>query len=180
MASTRRAVVRLVIVTTVAMAGLRVLDSVPRVLTGLPRGVVLVGSLEELRNHVGFDMPMPAYFPATLEWPPRDIRVYRGHDVAVIVRQRATNAPWLILASAPAGARDVSGPVLPDATVLQATDVPADTGTTIRVQRVEDAARAVWHQATWRQANRPTVVRYRGPVDELMRIAESLRARSAR
>lgn len=180
MSPTLRAVSRLLLVTAVAMAGLRVLDSVPRVLTGLPRGVVLVRSLEELRNRVGFDMPMPAYFPATLEWPPRDIWVYRGQDVAVFVRQRATNAPWLIVASAAPGARDVSGPALPDATVLQTTDVPAGSGTPFRVRRVEDAARAVWHEATWRQADRITVVRYRGPLDELMRIAESLRARSAR
>jgi hypothetical protein len=180
MAQRLRAVGQLVLVTAIVAVALRVLDSVPRFVTGLPRGVTQVRSLEALRQHVGFALPMPAYFPSTLEWPPRDIRVYRGQDIAVIVRQRATNEPALIVASAPSGAGGVQAPALPPATVLQTTDVPAGAGTAIRLQRVEDRARVVWHQATWHQAGRLTIVRYRGTVDELMRIAESLKARSAR
>ncbi len=180
MAHLLRTVGQLVVVTAIAAVGLRAFDSVPRLLTGLPRGVTQVRSLEALQLRTGFALPMPAYFPSALEWPPQDIRIYRGQDIAVIVRQRATDEPALIVASAPSGAGGVQAPALPPATVLQTTDVPVGGGTAIRVQRVEDEARVVWHQATWRQAGRLTIVRYRGTVDELMRIAESLMARSER
>jgi hypothetical protein len=66
---------------------------------------------------------------------------------------------------------------MPGSTVLQESE--ANVGHwTARVQRLQDRGGALWHEAAWQDGDRLLSVRYRGSVEDLIRIAGSLRPRS--
>lgn len=151
---------------------LRMLDEVPGLVTGLARGVMRVESLSELERQASRPMPIPAYFPDTLSWPPETLLSFDGSSTSMWFRHRQSLATWLIVATR-AGTGDVAPQVLPSTAPLQTES------TTVRhlpatVERLIDRDGVVWHQLRWHEAGTTRLVRYRGTLDDAMLIANSI------
>jgi hypothetical protein len=160
---------------TVAAAALvlRAADAVPRLALGLPRGVVRTTSLADLDRMSGRRMPVPAYYPDTLAWPPAETRFHTSGSAAIWCRARAGGGTALVVATAPSGVAEVAAAVLPPSVELQREAGELDSRPAI-VSRVRDADGAVWHQVQWRTPVQIILVRYRGTLDELMKLAGSV------
>jgi hypothetical protein len=162
------------LVVAAAAVSLRVADAVPRVALGVPRGVVKAAGVTDLERASGRRMPVPAYYPDTLEWPPAEARMHAGGSAAIWCRQRPAGGVVLIVATAPSGSREIAAAVLPAAAVLQREEASLGSRPAV-VSRVRDADGAVWQQVQWRTPEQIILVRYRGTLDELLKIAGSVR-----
>ena len=162
----------LLLVAAAAFA-LRVADAVPRVALGLPRGVVRAADLAQLDRASGRRMPVPAYYPDTVEWPPSEARLHTGGSAAIWCRQRAGSGIALIVATAPRGIRDIAEAVLPASVELQRESAVLGVRPAV-VSRVRDAEGTVWQQVQWQAEDQIILVRYRGTLDELLKIAGSV------
>lgn len=152
--------------------GLRALDDVPGLVTGLARGVVRVDSLAALEREVSRPSPIPAYFPDTLAWPPATLLVFGRSSTSMSFRHRQAGTTWLIVAGR-AGTGEIAPQVLPPATPLQSES------TTVRqlpatVERVLDRDGVAWYQVRWHVSGATRLVRYRGTLDDVMLIANSI------
>ncbi len=152
---------------------LRLIDSTPSLLTGLPRGVVRLHSVAALEHVLGNRVPAPAYFPASLAWPPDDIRMFQRQSVALWFRQRPTNEIWFVQAMAPAGSSAIAPEVMAPGVILQ-SEPALLSGAPALVQRIRDTNGVVWHQILWRTNRHLLLARSRGSLDELMRMAASM------
>jgi len=162
------------LLTVVAAAlGLRAADAVPLAALGLPRGVVNTTDLAELDRMSGRRMPVPAYYPDTLGWPPADTRLHTSGSAAMWCRRRAGGETALIVATAPPGEPDVAAAVLPPSVELQREAATLDSRPAV-VSRVRDADGALWQQVQWRTPAQIILIRYRGTLDELMKMAGSV------
>ena len=148
----------------------------PRVALGLPRGVVRAPDLAQLERASGRRMPTPAYFPDSLDWPPADLRMHSNGSAAIWCRQRPAGGIALVVATAPPGVREIAAAVLPSSVELQREDGSLG-GRPASVSRVRDSDGAVWQQVQWQTAAQIILVRYRGTLDELLKIAGSVRER---
>ena len=162
------------IVVAATGVGLHVLDALPRVAQGLPRGVVRPASLADLERTTGWRMPVPPFFPDTIEWPPVEVRLHSGGSAAIWCRQRPAGGIAMILASAPRGAAALAGALLPDSVELQREETALGPHRAV-VSRVRDAEGIVWQQVQWRAGGRIILIRYRGTLDQLLRMAGSIR-----
>jgi len=152
---------------------LRVADALPRAALDLPRGVTRAADVAELERAAGRRMPVPAYFPDTLAWPPAEARLHSSGSAAIWCRRRNGGETALIVATAPRGAPGVAHAVLPATVELQRE--PAVVGErALVVSRVRDADGAVWQQVQWQSPAQIVLVRYRGTLDELLTIAGSV------
>ncbi|MCX6551628.1 MAG: hypothetical protein NTY02_11615 [Acidobacteria bacterium] len=152
---------------------LRVADFMPSILLGTPHGGRRFARLADLERAAGRTMPVPAYYPSSIEWPPGDQRLYPPASAAFWCRHRTQGAVWLVVATAPAGAGAVASQVLPPASELQRGDGEV-RGQPAIVARLRDADGAVWQQVSWTGARGVVLLRYRGTLDELMRMAASM------
>lgn len=164
------------IVVAAAAFVLRVADALPRMALGLPRGVVRALDVAALERESGRRMPVPAYFPDTIEWPPAEARMHLGGSAAVWCRQRPGRGMALIVATAPPGAGGIAAAVLPDSVELQREEASLG-GRHAAVSRVRDTGGAVWQQVQWRADAQIILIRYRGTLDELLKIAGSVHER---
>jgi len=162
----------LLVVAAAALA-LRVADEVPRMLLGVPRGVRKVAGVAELERLAARPMPLPSYYPDTIDWPPAEGRYELLGSAALWCRLRAARVPALIIATAPAGSDQVSPDVLP-----RAVDLQREAGflgsRPAAIARLRGADGVIWQQVEWRGRRQIVLVRYRGTLDELMRIAGSV------
>ena len=152
--------------------GLRALDELPGLATGVARGVKRIDSIAALERLTSRRMPIPAYFPDTLTWPPDTLLAFEGTSTSMSFRHRREATTWLIVAIA-TGRSDVAPQVLPPATSLQTESTMVRNGPAT-VDRVRDRDGIVWHQLTWREAGTTRLVRYRGTLDDAMLIANSI------
>lgn len=162
------------LVVATAAVGLRLADALPRVALGVPRGVVRFSGVADLERASGRRMPVPAYFPDTIEWPPAEARLHAGGSAAIWCRQRPGGGLVLVVASAPQGAGAVAAALLPDSVDLQREEASLGTRPAV-VARVRDAEGAIWQQVQWQSSSQLILVRYRGTLDQLLKIAGSVR-----
>ena len=156
-----------------AVTALRIADVLPGVALGAPRGVRRFDTVVDLERASGRRMPVPAYYPSSVEWPPSEQRIYPDGSAAIWCRERWVGAPWLIIATAPARAGVVAPQVLPRSAELQRGEGSLG-GQPAVLTRVRDADGAVWQQVQWRGPREIVLVRYRGTLEELMKIAGSM------
>jgi hypothetical protein len=156
-----------------AVAGLRAADALPRLALGLPRGVVQAADVADLERRSGRRMPVPAYYPDTIAWPPVEARLHTGGSAAIWCRQRVSGSIALIVATAPPGKGGIAAGVLPAAAELQREQATLGAHPAL-VSRVRDAEGAVWQQVQWPGRGQTILVRYRGTLDELLKIAGSV------
>jgi hypothetical protein len=174
--------IRAVAITAALLSGmafaLRVADEVPSVVTGVVRGARRVDSILELERRISASIPIPAYFPDSLRWPPARLLAFGDHSYALSFAHRQSNDVWLVFA-ATVGAGDVAPQLLRAALSLQVEPIVigSQPGT---AERLRDADGVVWHQITWQTAEphgASRLVRYRGTLDEAMLIANSIEDR---
>ena len=168
-----RLVLTWLLVVAASAVALRLADALPRAALNLPRGVTRAADVAELERASGRRMPMPAYFPDTIAWPPADARLHTSGSAAIWCRQREGRDTALIVATAPRGARGVADQVLPASVELQ-REQAVRGNRALAVSRVRDADGAVWQQVQWQSAAQIVLVRYRGTLDELLTIAGSV------
>jgi hypothetical protein len=156
-----------------AVTMLRVADVLPGVALGAPRGVRRFDTVVDLERASGRRMPVPTYYPSTVQWPPSEQRIYPDGSAAIWCRARSEGAPWLIIATAPARASVVAPQVLPRSAELQRGEGALGSQPVV-LTRVRDADGAVWQQVQWRGPEEIVLVRYRGTLEELMKIAGSM------
>ncbi len=78
------------------------------------RGVwTRASDVAELERASGLRMPVPAYFPDSLDWPPAELRMHTGGSAAIWCRQRPAGPVALIVATARAGPQGIADAVLP-------------------------------------------------------------------
>jgi hypothetical protein len=153
--------------------GLRLADALPRLALGVPRGVVRAPDVPQLERASGRRMPVPAYFPDTIEWPPEEARMHTSGSAAVWCRLRTGRGIALIVATAPPGTPDIAAAVLPASVELQREAGSLGSRPAV-VSRVRDAEGTLWHQVQWQLQGQIILVRYRGTLDELLKIAGSV------
>jgi hypothetical protein len=168
----RLAAVWLLVVAT-AVVGLRVADALPRTALGVSRGVTRAADVAELERATGRRMPVPAYFPDTIAWPPAEARRHSSGAAAIWCRRRDGVGLALMLATAPHGASQLLDAVLPPSVELQ-RERAARGDRVVIVSRVRQADGSVWHQVQWASAAQIILIRYRGTLDELLMIAGSV------
>ena len=150
-------------------------DLVPGYLTGMPRGVKSVGSVEQAERRLSGRLLLPAYFPDTLRWPPIAVDIYQGPPAAAAVAFAGSGGPGvrLIVCQTLEPSESIPVKLLPPGLILESarTSVGASPGTLTRIQL--DDGRIV-HEVTWRDARRTMALRCDGSVDQLLAMARSL------
>jgi hypothetical protein len=167
------AVAAVVSVTGGAALVLSALDAVPGIITGEPRHVHKADTVQEVERRLRARLVLPYYYPKTLAWPPRRIRYTLGPPgAASLVVHDRDGTPRLFVAETVAPGR-IPDRLLPDTQVLTSSPIAVgpSRGTLSRV--LEDGAMA-W-QITWEQGGRSLLIRSRGTVEDLLRMARSAR-----
>jgi len=129
----------------------------------------------ELERAAKVRLALPAYFPQTLRWPPSQIRlVGRAPVVAVLAFTGQEGGPErLIISQLVAGGgnlpEDEQGGVVLESRELQVGGAPA------LLERTKGVDGAVWYRLTWSWKGRPYAMTTRGSLDELLRMAATVR-----
>jgi hypothetical protein len=163
----------LVLVLGGAVATLAVLDAIPGWLHGEPRGVRRVASLEEAERRLQARAALPSYFPDTYVWPPSVVRITRdeGGAVGMTFTDRA-GAPSLVYAQTLASAAPLPAGLVGRAAVIQQQSAAlGEEGTLARVV-AEDGA--LWNQLEWTARERRFLLRSRGSLEDMLRMARSV------
>jgi hypothetical protein len=158
--------------TGVSLAGL---GALPGWLGGEPRAVRTVPTVDEAERRLGARLALPAYFPSSLAWPPAEIRVAggRGGGAELVVRPRGGGEPEVTLLQSVTPGAPIPGPLAAGVTVLAESRTVIGTRPAIRARVV--AQGLTWEELRWQEGGRALVLRSRGSVDELFRMAHSVR-----
>ncbi len=155
---------------TVTLVGL---DALPRWLQGEPRGVRRVASVEEAERRLRARVALPSFFPETLRWPPASVRVTRDDGGAVaLVFQGRDGSPALVLAQAIRGAGPIPSGLLPEAAPIQRQSGPVGEDSVL--SRVVGDDGTLWNQLEWVSGGRRHVLRGKGSLEEMVRMARSV------
>jgi len=157
---------------------LAALGALPGWLAGEPREVRTVASIEEAERHLGAGLALPSYFPAHLGWPPGRVRISGGKGGAVELTfldpARGGGDQLQLLHVTTPGA-----PLPPefDPPGSELGSSPATVaGRPARLVR-RTIGGQVWQQLSWERDGCRMVLRTRGDVEELFRIARSAHRR---
>ena len=167
-----RMVATLAYVVAATGAALAALGALPRWIAGDAAASRRV-SLDEAERRLGARLPLPAYYPERLAWPPAEIRVAGGRQGAarVLFAARDGGAPLELLAAAEPGS-PIADALLEDRTVLSSRK------TTVGVHPATLASVLVdgvsWQELAFEVDGRAVLFRTRGDLDELVRMAKSL------
>jgi hypothetical protein len=159
-----------------ATAGaLRGLDSLAGYLLGEPKGVKRYRSVEEMERKIGARLVLPVYFPDTLEWPPAAVTLIRGASpvAALSFIGRAEDRPRLFIYQTFRQATAIPIELLQLGQLLHSTAVSLD-GAEGELRRILGEDGEIWHVLGWRGAGRQFALRFKGPVEELLKIARSM------
>jgi hypothetical protein len=160
-----------------AVVLLGVVDAIPGYISGRPRGVTPVGTVEQAERRLGGRLRLPAYFPDSLRWPPVTVDIYLGPPAAAAMAFDGAkgSAVRLVVCQTLEPAQSMPVKLLPPGLFLEAarTKVGDDRGTLTRIQL--DDGRIV-HELTWQDAGRLLVLRFDGSVEQLMMLARSMNA----
>jgi hypothetical protein len=157
---------------------LGVLGTVPTLLGGEPRGVRTIGSVAEAERILASRLAEPGYFPERLGWPPERIRIsgLRGGSVALFLAARDGGPGVELLQAAPGGT--IAPALLGDPSELRARRTTV-AGHPARIADVVLDGQT-WTSLEWELGDRAVVLRSRGDVEELYRMARSLRVEGGR
>lgn len=165
-----------VAVSAVTVAGL---GALPGWIAGEERGVHRVASIQDAERRLGARIILPAVYPERLAWPPAEIRVAGGRhgSVALTFVDRA-GAPALQLIQSTEEGAPIAPALLRDRTVhgLRRTSVDARPATLSRVHVAGEG----WDELAWDLRGRSIVLRGRGDLGELYRMAASVHREGGR
>lgn len=168
-----------VVLAALFAAGLKGADHLPSLLAGTPYGARVYWSVAAAEAGIGARIWLPATVPPAIGWPPARIDVWPAPPVSVAVHfaPRAGGRDGLILVQSIGGRARAPEAILPAVQVLMTVnDVPlgARTGT---MTRALAPGGQVLHDLSWDQGPRHLVLRYAGPVEDLLQVADSLAGR---
>jgi len=132
-------------------------------------------TVAELERAARARLALPTYFPATLRWPPSLIRL-AGHRPAVAVlgfSPREGGPERLFVSQAVSG----DGPLPPEpgaGVVLESRELSV-AGAPALLERLKGEDGALWHRLSWSWNGRAYAMRSRGSLEELLRMAETVR-----
>jgi len=164
----------LAVVMGMAALLLAALDSVPSWVAGEPRDVRRVSTVEEAERRLRARLFLPGYFPQTIEWPPSAVRVVPGQSGgASLAFDGRSGGHYMLLVQA-ARSPEVPARLLPPATVLDESPVWLQ-GQRVTLRRIVGPDGSVWRELSWKAKERGLVLRSRGTVEEMLRMARSAR-----
>ncbi len=167
------ALVSVVVVVAAAATMLYAVDGLPAWLTGEPRYVRRARSVEEVERRLRARLVLPYYFPSTLSWPPSHIRFTIGPPGAAAMSiDDRQGKPCLFLAETVA-AGAIPERIVPSVQILSSSPIAVGTARGV-LSRVVEGGTTQW-ELRWEQGGRGLLMRSRGSVDELIRIARSVR-----
>jgi len=156
-----------------AAATLAGLDAIPTWLHGEPRGVHRVDSIEAAERRLRARVQLPSYFPDAYRWPPAAVRVTSEDGGAVALSLAARDGtPGLVLAQRLDGPGALPAALLPEGATIQRQAGPLGPGSTLARVVGEDGT--LWSQLEWTAGGRRHVLRGRGPLEDLIRMARSI------
>jgi hypothetical protein len=159
--------------TAVTLAGL---GALPGWIAGAPREVRTLASLELAERSLGAGLALPSYFPAHLGWPPSRIRVAGGKGGAIeLTFREQAGGDQLQLVQATTPGAPLPAVLEPPGSELASSPATV-AGRPARLTR-RTIAGEVWHQLSWERDGCRMVLRTRGDVEELFRIARSAHRR---
>ena len=149
------------------------LDAMPTWLHGQPRGVRRAASVEDAERRLQARVLLPSYFPDTLRWPPSLVRFTRedGGSVALDF-QGADGAPALLLAQTLAAAEAIPDGIKGRLAVIQRQSAPLGDDAVLARVVAEDGT--LWSQLEWSRGGRRFLLRGRGSLEDLIRMARSI------
>jgi hypothetical protein len=148
------------------------LGALPGWIAGEARSVHRVATIEDAERRLGARLLTPAVYPERLAWPPAEIRIAggRGGSAALALHDRG-GAPALVLFQATEDGAPIAAALLGERTVLSTRRATIGSRpATLSAVLVDGDA---WQELGWELAGRAIVLRSRGDVDELFRIAHS-------
>ncbi len=160
-----------------ACAGvLKAADYVPSMLAGTPHDARVYWTLAEAEAGIGRAIWVPSAYPLSVAWPPARIDEWPipPRAVAVHFDSRSGAKDVLILVESLDGETPPPPALLPPVeTLMTVPDVPLGrrSGTMARETR---SGGHVLHDLWWTQGGRRIVMRYTGPVEDLLLMAGSL------
>jgi hypothetical protein len=154
---------------------LGLLGAVPGWLAG-GAGARAAGSIQEAEARLGARVLLPAYQPARLGWPPAEIRTAGGRRGSVRLRLAPREGAPVELVQSTDPGRAIDPALLADRNVLSERrtrigNLPA----TLASVTLEGT---VWQELSFDVDGRAVLLRTRGELDELYRIAHSLHGRA--
>jgi hypothetical protein len=153
---------------------LRGLDALPGYVTGEPPGIKRLRSVEDAETSIRDRVIVPPYFPDSLHWPPVMIVAHAGPPASVALTfADAAGEPALVVFQS-RDPRVAPRELVAPAVVLQRATVSMPDGDA-ELLRVLTRDGAIWHEIVRRSGERRVVLRFRGPVDQLVRMARSVR-----
>jgi hypothetical protein len=168
-----RALWTLTLVLGGAALALATLDSVPTWLHGEPRGVRRASSVEEAERRLQAKVLLPAYFPDTFRWPPSTVRFSRDEGGSVALSFLGTDgAPALFLAQTAGREGELPVALMGRLAVIQQQSAPLGEGAVLARVVAEDGT--LWNQLEWSASGRRFLLRGRGSLEELIRMARSI------
>jgi len=169
-----RTLAGLVVVLGGTALGLAGLDALPAWIAGEARDVRLVASLEEAERRLRARLLLPGYFPDTIAWPPATVRLRAGPVAgAALEFDGRGGGRYMVLAQA-ARPGDLPDRLLVPIAPLDETPV-ALQGERALLRRFVGPDGTVWRELSWRAKGRQLVLRSRGSVEEMLRMARTSR-----
>jgi hypothetical protein len=162
--------------TALSLAGL---GALPGLLGSEPREVRRVASIEAAERWLKAPLALPSYYPARLAWPPFEIRVVGGAGgaAALSFAAQAEHEPTLLLLQGTTPGAAIPSALLGGATELSSSRTHLDAVPVTRARVLVDGV--AWEELRWERDGRALVLRSRGDVDELIRLARSIHQRRA-
>jgi hypothetical protein len=158
-----------------AGATLAGLGALPGWLGGESRAVRAVASIDEAERRLGARLALPAYFPSRLAWPPAEVRVAggRGGGAELVVVPRDGGPPEVALLQSVTPGAAIPPALAGGVTVLAESRATVGARPAVRARVVADGL--TWEELRWQDGGRSLVLRSRGGIDELFRMAHSVR-----
>jgi hypothetical protein len=150
-------------------------DRVPALVAGTPHGARIYRSVADAERAIGAHLWVPASLPRSVEWPPCRVDTWPGPPISVVIhaRGRADARDRLVLA------QSIGSPAPPPAILMEplqeltTIDVPVGRHTATLTRGLASSGRLL-HDLSWIAGTRRVVIRYAGPVEELLLLAASL------
>lgn len=154
---------------------LKAADHLPALVAGTPHGARVYRTLAAAEAGIGARIWVPASCPPAIEWPPSRVDVWPGPPVSVAVRlqERSNGRNFLILVQSIGARAQPPDALLEPAENLMTADVPIG-GHSATMSRGLAPDGQLLHDLSWDQGGRHLVLRYSGPVEDLLAVAASL------
>jgi hypothetical protein len=150
-------------------------DRVPALIAGTPHGARVYRTLAEAERAVGARLWVPAAFPPSVDWPPVRVDAWPGPPTSVVIhaRGRADARERLALVQSIGAPAPPRANVLDPLQELMTVGVPVGRHTATLTRGLASDGQLL-HDLSWTEGTRRVTIRYAGPVEELLAMADSL------